>query len=319
MRRWGYASLFFLAGACLVALVLWRSGLDWEAVSRTAAGAHPGLLVLALALFLGPYLLSALKWRLVTEAQSDERLGLFFYLRYVALSVALGQLVPISFANASVRAVALKRREVMPVTKTTALFLWDQGFDFGALALLLAVGLLYLYAGLSFPAAAGAYLAGVALVLGLMPIWTRLVAGTARLLSRRRLPAVVADKLSALSEANILKVSVARRLFALACCKALSGALVYTAIIWALGRGGMLAAAFWGAPSAEMAGVLSQMPGGLGALDLTWVGLLSSNGLTAAAAAGVTLGIRCVLLAGNMLLPALIWGPYVLLARPRGN
>ncbi len=72
---------------------------------------------------------SALKWRLVTEAQCEEKLGLGFYFRYISLSSALGQVLPLTLTNATVRALSLKRKDVMPVMKTAGLFLWDQGFD----------------------------------------------------------------------------------------------------------------------------------------------------------------------------------------------
>lgn len=261
-------------------------------------------------------LFSAFKWRLVTEAQSEGKLGIFFYFRYISASSALGQLLPLTLTNATVRALALKRKDVMPIMKTASLFLWDQGFDFLTLFLLLSAGLAYLFWGLS--ALATISLLGICIVAILitMPLFTKLISQIAFFFSERTfVPAVLRNKFAALASANILVPALARKLFIFSLCKFVASSAFYTCIIAAFGYISILDVAFWGAPSAEMAGVLSQMPGGLGALDWTWLGILTGHGLTPQAAAGIAFGIRCALLTTNWMVATAVWLTYLVLMK----
>jgi len=192
------------------------------------------------------------------------------------------------------------------------LFIWDQGFDFLALFLLMLSGLTYLFWGFSWPATAGFLFLCVAVTFTAMPIFIRLIIWLASLLGRLSfMPRGIRSKFASLVLANILKPALARKLFAFSVCKFLLGSAFYTCIIAAYGYFVLADVGFWGAPSAEMAGVLSQMPGGLGAMDWTWLGIFTSNGLDVQTAAGLAFGIRCVMLSTNAIVATCVWTVYL--------
>lgn len=263
---------------------------------------------------------SALKWRLVTEAQCEDKLGLGFYFRYISLSSALGQVLPLTLTNATVRALSLKRKDVMPVMKTAGLFLWDQGFDFLSLFLLLVSGLAYLFCGFSGLATIAVFGGCVTTLLVTMPIFTKAITAIASLLSQATfVPQALRSKFASLATANILAPRLARKLLLLSIGKFLISSAFYTCIVAAFGYISIADIAFWGAPSADMAGVLSQMPGGLGALDWTWLGIFTSHGIDTQKAAGLAFGIRCGILMTNTIVAVSVWSVYLALFKGRGQ
>lgn len=261
-------------------------------------------------------LFSAIKWRLVTEAQSDGHLGPLFYFRYVSASSALGQLLPLTLTNATIRALALKRKDVMPIMKAASLFIWDQGFDFLALFLLLTSGLAYIFWNLSGIATLTILATSIGAILVLMPLFSKGISKLANFLSNQSfVPAALRDKFSSLAHANILAPPLARKLLIFSVCKFVASSAFYVCIVAAFGHFSITDITFWGAPSAEMAGVLSQMPGGLGALDWTWLGILTGHGLTPQSAAAIAFGIRCALLVTNGIVAMATWFIYLLLVK----
>ncbi|QGY40890.1 hypothetical protein GM415_12370 [Pseudodesulfovibrio cashew] len=317
-RRWLIALPLFLIGTFLFGLIFHHAGLTWSDFRNTIQSLNPALVLLCLALLSCVFLLSALKWQLVTEAQSTKRLGLLYYFRYVCLAVFMGQALPMTLANAATRAFAMKRREVMPIAKTTGLFLWDQGFDLIALGLLVFSGLLHFFFKMQWMTSVLCFLLGVIAIILLMPLFLGIVIWIASLMGKLKLvPGPLREKCIGLQRTGILNPALARKLFLLSTAKFTTSALFYTAIIMAYGFTNMSLIAFWGAPSAELAGILSQMPGGLGALDWTWMGIMVNNGLTPQVAAALTLGIRCLLLSAYVITTGITWSIYLLVFRAR--
>lgn len=307
-----FSILLTLVGAVLCYLLFTSTDMTWDLLVDALRQMDLTIALGSLLFIATMQLFSALKWRLVTEAQSESTLGLLFYFRYVSASSALGQLMPLTLTNATVRAIALKRKDVMPVMKTAGLFLWDQGFDFLALFLLLSSGLTFLLWGVGGYVALAFLLTCVVTITAAMPTFTRLISRLAALLGKQSIiPELLRSKLCALANANILAPRLARNLFLFSICKFIASTMFYTCIIAAFGHTSMANVAFWGAPSAEMAGVLSQMPGGLGALDWTWLGILTGHGLSAQNAAGIAFGIRCALLSTNWLMGGIVWFLYL--------
>ncbi len=111
----------------------------------------------------------------------------FFYYRYIALSAALGQILPLTLINAAVRAFAMRRKDVMPVMKSTGLFIWDMGFDFLALTLLMLAGMTHVFLKMSWSTAALLWAGSVILVYLIMPLFIRLASGLAGILAGIRL------------------------------------------------------------------------------------------------------------------------------------
>jgi len=305
-----------LVGLGLFGFIFYTNNLTPDALLQALRGADPfwiGTSFLLVAFF---YLFSSLKWRLVTHSQASERFGVFFYYRYIALSAALGQILPLTLINAAVRAFAMRRKDVMPVMKSTGLFIWDMGFDFLALTLLMLAGMTHVFLKMSWSTAALLWAGSVILVYLIMPLFIRLASGLAGILAGiRLLPAGIRDRFSALKEANILDAALARKLFVLGCGKFLVGSVLYAVIVLAFGHGEILSEVFWGGPSAEMAGVLSQMPGGLGAFDWTWVGIFRESGLVAQTAASLAVGLRCILVLLNCSVAFCTLSVYFILVR----
>jgi len=307
-----------LIGVALYYFLLSSTDMTWELLWNTLQQMDFTIAVMCPILISGPILFSALKWRLVTESQSDEKLGLGFYFRYISLSTGLGQILPLTLTNATVRALSLKRKDVMPVMKTTGLFLWDQGFDFLSLLLLVISGLAYLFLGFSGLATIAVFAGCMAIILASMPMFIKTVIATASIISQTKfVPLTLRNKFASLAKANILDPTNARKLLLLSIGKFLISSAFYTCIISAFGYFSIADIAFWGAPSADMAGVLSQMPGGLGALDWTWLGILTSHGISPQEAAGLAFGIRCTILATNTTVALCVWSIYLTLFKVR--
>jgi uncharacterized membrane protein YbhN (UPF0104 family) len=288
------------AGVGLFAFLFYQTGLTADVIWRTLQGVDPLLVCLVPVISVCFFLFSSLKWRAVTHAQTSERLGLFFYFRYISLSASLGQVLPLTLTGAAIRAFAMKRRDVMPPMQTTGLFIWDQGFDFLSLFIFMLAGVAHFLFGLGGWQAA----AGLAVCAGLihlaMPLFIRFIVWLAGVFGRLSLlPRGIRHRFIALQGAGILDPGLARSLFLLGMGKFLTGAVLYTMIVLSLGQQGMSGLVFWGTPSAEMAGVLSQMPGGLGAFDWTWVGIFSKHGLDKQGAATLAVGLRCLLVMTN--------------------
>lgn len=313
IRRRLIAIVLLAAGASLLWLITHQTNLSWSDFVTTLDAINPTMVGISCCLLVAVFMFTALKWKLVTEAQSDSRLGRYFYFRYVCLAVFIGQLLPMTLANGSTRAFAMKRREVMPVIKTTGLFIWDQAFDFMTLGLLAASGVIYLFFNANGFTATLCFSASICVVFLLMPFFLSVVARMAAFFSQLQfVPTMLREKFASLQRAEILTPQLARRLLLLSVGKFLTSALFYTSIIMAYGYTDILSIAFWGAPSAELAGVLSQMPGGLGGLDWTWVGILSNNGLSEQSAGALTLGIRCLLLSTYLVVTTAVWLVHIL-------
>ncbi len=318
MKKWLIALALFGVGALAFFQIISLADLSWDPFLAILLGVDPPMVLVTLVLLALVFLCAALKWKIITEIQSDAARSTFFYFRYVTLAVAVGQVFPLTLCNASVRAYALKRKEGHGVLKTTGLFLWDQAFDFMALGLLVCIGVIRYLGNLSFLSTALAALCIWAVIVGLMPVLTTLLVKVITwLCSKSWIPARVRDMLGHLLENNLLHANVARKLFSLGMVKYVTSAAVYTCIFALYGLGYMAFDIYWSAPTAEMAGVLSQMPGGLGALDWTWVGALTANGLDAKAAATAVLGMRFLLICSYLTLTLFTWGPH-LVRRFRG-
>jgi len=306
----------FLVGIGLFGFIFYKTGLTVDLLLSTFEEMNPFLIAFCPLLVATFFLFSSLKWRLVTQAQTEERLGLFFYFRYISLSATLGQVLPLTLTNAAVRAFAMKRRDVMPPMKTAGLFIWDQGFDFLALSLLMLAGVSYVFLGLDWTIVTLLLFGAVAAVYFAMPILISFISWLAGFFGRLTfLPGGVRQKFLELQRARILDHGLARKLFLLALCKFLTGCVLYTVIVMAAGYASIANVVFWGAPSAEMAGVLSQMPGGLGAFDWTWVGIFTKSGLIAQVAATVAVGLRCLLVFTNTFVTMCTLSVYYLFVR----
>lgn len=293
------------------------SDFTWESFFQVVVQADPILATLGFVLLAVVFLCSAIKWKMVTEAQNKSRLGTYFYFRYITMAVAIGQMLPLTLSNAAVRALALKRKKGHTLLSTTGLFIWDQGFDFLALSLLAAIGLLQYFLSLPLWQSAMIALASGCIILWGMQYLIKIIELIVTLLGNKKwLPEGLRNKLTQLTDTQLLETSLARRLFALGFLKYTTSAAVFSCFFSAYGLGSMAKNIFWGAPTAEMAGVLSQMPGGLGALDWTWIGVLKGNGLEAQAAAEMVIGMRFILLISYAALLLLVWGTHLLRRRP---
>jgi len=309
----------FLLGITLFGFIFYETGITVDVVLSILKKMDLFFVALCPVLVAVFFVFSSLKWRFVTQAQSEERLGLFFYFRYISLSATVGQILPLTLTNAAIRAFAMKRKDVMPPMKTAGLFIWDQGFDFLALSLLMFAGVSYVFLGLNGSAVALLLSSVVAVVYFAMPFLIRLISWFAGRLGRIVfLPDGICQKFLALQGASILDSSLARKLFLLAVCKFMTGSLLYTVIVMASGFVSIFDVVFWGAPSAEMAGVLSQMPGGLGAFDWTWIGVFTKSGLDAQTAASLAVGLRCLLVLTNTFVTLCTLSVYFLFVRRKG-
>lgn len=290
----------FAVGMSLFGLLFYKTELTVDVVVQTFSDINWFLLWLCPILTACFFLFSSLKWQAVTHAQTADRLGIFFYFRYISLSASIGQMLPLTLTNAAIRAFAMKRKDVMPPMKTAGLFIWDQGFDFLALFVFMMAGVVHFFFEANALLVTFGLIVAVILIYLSMSLLIAFIVWLAGCLAKTSfLPVSVRDRFLALQGAGIMDAGLARRLFLLALGKFLTGAVLYTLIVMSLGRTGLGEVVFWGTPSAEMAGVLSQMPGGLGAFDWTWVGIFTKNGLQPQAAASLAVGLRCLLVLTN--------------------
>ncbi|MFH1914185.1 MAG: lysylphosphatidylglycerol synthase transmembrane domain-containing protein [Pseudomonadota bacterium] len=310
MRKWLVPLALFGVGAALFFEVAKLSEFAWGPVWTTFKSINPALAILTLALLAGVFLCAATKWRIVTEAQCGPSCSRFFYFRYIALAVLVGQIFPLSLSNSSIRVYALKRQAGHGIMTTAGLFLWDQAFDFIALCMLMCVGVIYVFGDLPLVLTLCVVLGGWGCIMAGMNLLTKTIQhAVERLCSWERLPEKIRTKLGQLT-ADLLSVQVARRLFSLAMIKYMTSAAVYACLFSLCGLDTMVLDIYWAAPTAEMAGVLSQMPGGLGALDWTWVGALKANGLDAKTSATAVLSMRFLLTSSYVVVTGLTWGVH---------
>ncbi|MBI9080371.1 MAG: flippase-like domain-containing protein [Pseudodesulfovibrio sp.] len=314
------SSGLFLVGITLFGFIFYETGITVDVVLSILKKMDLFYVALCPVLVVVFFIFSSMKWRLVTQAQTEERLGLFFYFRYISLSATVGQVLPLTLTNAAIRAFAMKRKDVMPPMKTAGLFLWDQGFDFLALSMLMVAGISYVFFGLNMIFVVMLLGSLIAVVYLAMPFFIRFIAWFAGRLGRISFfPDGLCQKFLALQNASILDSLLARKLFVLAICKFMTGSLLYTVIVMASGFVSIVDIVFWGSPSAEMAGVLSQMPGGLGAFDWTWIGVFTKSGLGAQTAASLAVGLRCLLVLTNVFVTLCTLSVYFLFVRQKGK
>ncbi|WP_155932641.1 lysylphosphatidylglycerol synthase transmembrane domain-containing protein [Pseudodesulfovibrio alkaliphilus] len=310
MKKWLVPLALFIAGVTLFIGVARLSEYSWGPVLTTLKSVDPTLAILTLALLSGVFLCAAMKWRIVTEAQCGPSGSLFFYFRYISLAVLVGQVFPLSLTNSSIRIYALKRQANHGIMTTAGLFLWDQLFDFIALSILMCIGVVYVFGNLPLVMTLGLVLGSGFCIIAGMNLLTATIQITIKLLcSWERIPEKKRIRLGQLTS-DLLSVQVARKLFSLAMIKYMLSAAVYTCLFSLCGLHTMLFDIYWAAPTAEMAGVLSQMPGGLGALDWTWVGALKTNGLDAKGAAIAVLSMRFLLSSAYVIVTGTIWGVH---------
>lgn len=259
----------------LVALFLREADLSrvWSAI-RTA---HPGLLVAALAMTLGFYVIRTERWQYLLAPLGPTRFGVAF--RTTVLGFAASSILP-ARAGEVLRPLLLARKEGLPATAVFATIVVERILDLAAVVLLLATYLLFFDAGTAARAPAlydavrlGAFLAAGG-SLGLLVVMAVLAADPTRLhrlvLSVGRwLPARFAQAIAGFAQTFAEGLAVIRRPSRLLAAFGLSLLLwvVIGSQVWVVARAFALGVPYAGAyllAAMLVVGVALPTPGGVG-------------------------------------------------------
>jgi uncharacterized protein (TIRG00374 family) len=292
MRRW---YVWVSVSVVLFALLVWRTR-PWE-VFETEADWR--LLIAAVAL----NVVVVAAWTIRSErllAAIGHPLGLAALVPIVSFANTINNLTPASSGEA-LRAVILRRRHDVPLSRSTAIILverlwaiWIMALSAGAAALgILVPAHSLLVVGGWVTATAMIFAPAVAYRLGLRPAMAvaKVIDAGPERRRRVRLAAFLTEidtsLATLLASPGVASVFVA------------STAVVFTAtavqlwlILFALGHVVPLLATWAALGLGTIAGVLSALPFGLGAADVVVTGLLVGLGVPAAAAAAAALLLR---------------------------
>lgn len=299
MRRatWGrLAALAALLVAAYAGLILWARGPEVLARARTLPG---GALVAALAFSSAAFALRAMRWRLYLLRLRE------------APPFAVGFASGVASGKMGIVAKSLYLRELwgLPLTALVPATFAERLADTVSVALLLVVGLL------SAPGVDARLALEAAALVALLPfaLRSRLVARLARALDARFPRRHLASGWEHLRAALHVRALAAPAAVGLAAYLVESLALVAVAgglgLALAPGEAALLVAL------ADLAGVLSLIPGGVGAAEATLAALLLARGATRADAATLTLLYRAATLWWGSLLSALAVGALELARR----
>jgi uncharacterized membrane protein YbhN (UPF0104 family) len=297
-----------LAGGVLGLLVV-LGGLTlegvWQAILKVPVWAYAPIA----AVHVVTIALSGWKWRLILAGSGGSAPGYRDAIAATTLGTLGGQVLPTQLATPMARAWIGRRGGISP-GRSLGTSLLEQAFELIVLISMALVGLAAHVAELGL--AAGAVLAlaaGAVMTLTVRPGLTLggRALGTASRLRLGRPASVAAALAGGFAAAARLPHRI---LFALAGMSFLRYALLATmnvAVLTILVPGVPAAVLFAAFPAVLLATALPFFPGGLGAVEVTWSGVLVASGVSAAEAGEAAIAVRIILTSGFLAVaPALL-------------
>lgn len=305
-----------LAGG-LLAVVVAASGMSLEALWSGLRRVPAGLFV-AVALVQGAIVaLAAVKWGLILRANGGRGLPMADALGATTLGVLAGQVMPIQLVTPALRAW-IARPHGIPAARAIGTSLLEQVFEILVLGAMAAAGVLAHAAGLSLAQSA-------ALALAIAAAMTIFVAPGLRLAQRATgvFAARFGGPFAALAEGFARAGQLPRRLMfqltGLSLLRYLLLAGLNVVLLVQLAPQAdplVLLAAF---PLVQLLTALPVVPAGLGLVEMTWSGVLLTQGLSPAEVAGAALALRLVTTAGFLACVPVLLAPMLAGLRGRGR
>lgn len=303
--------------AALLALVVGASGMTLAELGSAVRRVPPGL-ILAVAGAQGAIVaLAAVKWRLILRANGGQGLPIADALGATTLGTLAGQVMPIQLVTPALRAW-IARPHGIPAARAIGTSLLEQVFEIVVLGAMAAAGLVAQAAGLSL-------MQGGALALIIAAAMTIFVAPGLRLAQRAtgvfaaRFGGPFARLAEGFARAGRLPHRLMFQLTGLSLLRYALLAGLNVALLVQLAPQAdplVLLAAF---PLVQLLTALPIVPAGLGLVEMTWSGVLITQGLGPAEVAGAALALRLVSTAGFLVfVPVLVAPMLVGLGRRAG-
>jgi uncharacterized membrane protein YbhN (UPF0104 family) len=309
---WGAAALS--VGLLLVVLLIYLTGMDLELFWQNLIQAHPGfLLLICLSTFLHFYL-SACKWRLVADRLSPGSKMGHHFLVYSGWIGLLGQVLPMQFCVVTVRSLAARWHDQLPLGRGAVVALFDQLFDFLVPCFFLLGALVAMSGVLSPGLAAG--VTGALVVIGLLLVIAggrkagKLLMGMIRMLpmpgKRTRMP----EEGSAKSSLEWMDRTFLTRLSVASVARYLNLVFRSYLVVLAVGLPVGFLPVFFAMPVVVLSIVISVTPASLGIAEWGWAGVLTAFGIETDLAARYALLNRVLVLLSVVVVNGLVSGVF---------
>lgn len=311
-----YGAGSLVLGVVLVALLFVYSTIDHKEIVRDLARMKPliGLFILFSTGF--HFWITALKWQLISQALGPVESMRGRYFLYTSLVGLVGHVLPLQLAVVTVRSLALRWHNGMPLSKGAATALYDMLFDILVLVGLLVPSLLTMSKITSL--AEGALLGAVALSL-LGATLTVALPSAARLCEKilAALPIIgrlVGSRLPqplAVTGLPLLERKFMIRLFALSIVRYSNLVARSCLVVLALDLMIPIRAIAVGMPVVALSFLVALTPASLGIAEWSWVGILSLFSIPSNLAVRYAIGSRILLFCAVAAINFAVWLAWV--------
>lgn len=301
----GTVALSLALAVALLAVVVLATGMSlaelWASVRRVSLWQF-----LAVALLQGTIVwLAALKWILILRANGGQGLPLTSALGATAIGTLAGQVIPIQLATPALRAWIAKAHGIS-ATRAVGTSLLEQVFEIIVLGAMAMAGVLTHVAGLSLAQGGGLALAIAAGMTVFVGPGLRLAHAVARVFSRQ-FGGLFAGLAEGFERAGRLPHRLMFQLTGLSLLRYVLLAGLNVVLLVRLAPQADPLVLLAAVPLVQLLTALPIVPAGLGLVEMTWSGLLMTQGLSPAEVAGTALALRLVSTAGFLLgVPVLI-------------
>jgi uncharacterized protein (TIRG00374 family) len=320
------SGLSLAIGLLLVVTLGPALGFDFSRLPEDLMGLNPVFVLLILASTLLHFLVSAAKWRMVTEAIAPETKSSGGYYTFSALNGLISNFIPLQFSTVAVRSLMMKFRDRMPLLKGAASTVYDLMFDLTVTTLAVIAAIPAIFGVLS-PAAAFAFFL-VELVIGgtVISLFNRRAAVLFVGIGRR-IPLLrnfirrsnIAAELSGNRYVPLFSVSLTARLFFLSALRYLNLLIRNYLVVPAAALSiGFLPVAM-AMPLIQFATIVSVTPANLGVSEWGWVGLLAVFGVAAKLSARFALIKRLVFFLAILLINVVSLPIVIIASRRRSS
>lgn len=314
MSRWLRIALVVLGAGVLLVLI---AGTDTRGMLRALAGANRRLLEVAVLFLLVNIGLKALRWQIMVAQLSPRRLSFFAAAAAIIAGVAAGSLVPARGVELA-KPLLLRTSHGVALSASTGTVVVERMLDGIALVVLFAGALIALpvaRASQFHPAfiAVGLFLAGIAV---LMVAPARTGALVTHLVGRLPLPPEVRARTEHIAVRFFQSLEIWRRpgqvwlVLVLSVLAAVVEVMRLAIVFAAVGVPVPFAGAMLVFSVANLVGILSLIPGGVGITELSMAGItrfitagqFASSAITAAVLVDRALSYYLVAVAGSLIL-----------------
>jgi xanthosine utilization system XapX-like protein len=317
-----YAAVMLCVGLGLLGLLPFGRAFDIEALLHVLSSASVLLVVMILLSMFVSYAIVSWRWRLTTEAFAPGTHHSMSYLFYTALILLLAQVLPTTVCTFTVRNIAMRFHENIPLTRGTLSTLYDQIYEiivpfvFVIPSLLVIMGVITPAYGVALSVAAGIAAVMIAARFGRgLTLFIVRLAGSVPML--RRMVAGVDLKDPSMLRHGIFRQSYITKMFGLAMLRYVNITLGACLASWSCNLDVGSLSIVLAMPLVYLTFLLGITPAAVGFVEWGWVGGLMLLGIPASDAAAYAVIYRMFLVASVVVVSLAIGTAYGIL-RLRG-